>query len=635
MSLGVPSSRHERLKRTWYNLPGLWGFLTAVNHRSVGLRFIVTAFIFLLLGGLQALVMRTQLAQSQLEVVSPDFYNQLMSMHGTTMMFLFAVPLVEGLAIYFMPLMIGARDMAFPKLNAFGYWTYLLAGLTLYVGFFTGQGADGGWFAYPPLTTEFSFGARLDYWSTAVTFLEISALVAAVEIIATVFKMRAPGMALNRIPVFVWSVLVMSFMILFAMPAVLLATLTLALDRLAGTRFYDVALGGDPVLYQHLFWFFGHPEVYLIFLPALGIIATVVPTFARRRLVGYTFVVLSLVSIGVLSFGLWAHHMYTTGLPLLGSSFFTVASVLVGIPSGIQIFCFIATLWQQPVRFTTSFWFALGFFFIFVIGGLTGVMLAIAPFDWQVHDSYFVVAHFHYVLIGGLLFPAFAGLYYWFPKPTGKLLSEKLGKLNFWLMFVGFNVAFFPQHIIGFLGMPRRVYTYLPDQGLDTLNLISTIGAYLFALGIGVTLWNVIQTLGRGRLSGSNPWDAPTLEWATTSPPPLYNFRDIPIVTSRDPLWNTEEPKGEERAARLGEETREQVRIDRRENFGTTLMDALPESRIELPGPSIWPLLSSLSAAVAIIGAMVTLWAVPVGAFLFYITMIGWHWPFPLHRENP
>lgn len=636
MNPPVPSANPERLRRAWYNPTGLWGFLTAVNHRIIGIRFVVTALAFLLLGGLAALLMRTQLAQPQLGVVSPDFYNQLFTLHGSTMMFLFAIPIMEGFAMYALPLMVGARDMAFPRLSAFGYWTYLLSGITLYVGFFTGQGADGGWFGYPPLTTDYSSGLRIDYWATAITFLEISALAAAIEIVVTVFKMRAPGMSLGRMPVFVWASLVMAFMMIFAMPAVLLASITIAMDRLIGTRFYDVTAGGDPILYQHFFWYFGHPEVYIMFIPALGIVATVITTFARKPLTSYTLVVVSIIAIGVLSFGLWVHHMYTTGLPLLGSAFFTAASMLVAIPSGIQIFSYISTLWRGTVRFTTSLWFALGFIFIFLIGGLSGVMVAVTPFDWQVHDTYFIVAHFHYVMIGGMVFPAFAALYYWFPKAAGKMLNEGLGKWNFWLMFIGFNVAFFPQHILGFLGMPRRVYTYLPGYSMGELNLISTIGAYILGIGVAVFLWNVIQSLAKGQPAGDNPWDAPTLEWATHSPPPQYNFRVLPVVRSRYPLWDEREPRepSEERSAELGLLTRDQFHPDRRETFGTSLADAEPESRIELPGPSIWPFLLSISVAIAVIGVMVNLWALPLGLLLAYVSLIGWHWPFPLKGEN-
>ena len=454
------------LDKTWLSPPGFFGWFTHVNQRQIGFRFVVTSLIFFALGGLLALLMRLQLVQPENTLMGAEFYHQIMTMHGTTMMFFFAVPAMEGLGIYLVPLMLGTRDMSFPRLNAFGYYVYLIAGITLYLALFLGMAPDTGWFSYVPLAgIDYSPGQGVSFWTTMITFIEISALTAAVELIVTILKQRAPGMTLNRMPIFVWSILVMSFMIVFAMPTVMVGSVLLALDRTFATQFFVASGGGDPLLWQHLFWFFGHPEVYIIVVPALGIVSTVISTFCQREVFGYTAVVLSMVTIGFVSFGLWVHHMFTTGLPHLGLSFFTAASAMIAIPSGVQIFCWIATLWGSKIKFKTPMLFIMGFFAVFVIGGLTGVMAASIPFDMQAHDSYFVVAHLHYVLIGGAVLPFFAGLYYWYPKMTGSMLSERLGCWSFWLIFIGLNLTFFPMHQLGLDGMPRRVYTYLHNMG--------------------------------------------------------------------------------------------------------------------------------------------------------------------------
>nr|MBA2671042.1 cytochrome c oxidase subunit I [Gemmatimonadota bacterium] len=576
---------HDPLADTWDLPKGFSGWMTQVNHRTIGLRFIYTALLFFVIAGLLGVGMRAQLAQSQLQILSPELYNQFMTLHGTTMMFLFAVPVMEGLGMYFVPLMIGARDMCFPRLSQFGYWTYLLSGLTLFAGALIADGPQSGWFAYVPLSTRrFDPGFGMDFWATALTFLEISALAAAVELVITILKQRAPGMSLNRMPLFVWSILVMSFMIIFAMPTLISATVMLALDRTLDTHFFNVSHGGHPLLWQHLFWFFGHPEVYIIFVPALGIVSSIVATFTRREVVGYTWLVLSTVAIGFVSFGLWVHHMFSTGLPSLGMSFFSVASMVIAIPSGIQIFAWLATIWHGRIILTTAMWYVLGFIVLFVLGGVTGVMVASVPFDQQVHDTYFVVAHFHYVIIGGSVFPLFGAFYYWFPKVYGRMLSERLGKWNFWTMFVGFNVTFFPMHITGLVGMPRRVYTYLPGLGWDTLNLISTVGAVMFTLGILLFFVNAVWSRRYGALAGDDPWESNTLEWATASPPEPYNFRHIPIIASRNPVWDDESslPRdfGEGREPRALDRDRVAIAAmmdDRqRETLGTTILDAEP-----------------------------------------------------------
>jgi cytochrome c oxidase subunit 1/cytochrome c oxidase subunit I+III len=615
------------LERTWQTPSGLMNFFTAVNHRTVGARYIVTGFIFFLLAGIAGLLMRIQLAVPEATFLNPDLYNQIFTTHGTTMMFLFAVPIMEGMGIYLVPLMIGTRDMAFPRLNAFGYFVYLIAGATIWISLFFGHAPDGGWFAYVPLTGPlYSPGIGIDFYATMITFLEVAALVAAVELIVTIFTMRAPGMSINRMPLFVWSILVMSFMIVFAMPPLMVASVELALDRTISTHFFNPDAGGQPLLWQHLFWIFGHPEVYIIFIPGLGIVSAVVSAFCRRPMVGYTWIVLSFVSIGFLSFGLWVHHMFTTGLPPTGLNFFTVASMVIGIPSGIQIFATLATIAAGRVVLKTPLLYVIGFVFVFVLGGISGIMVASVPFDDQVHDSYFIVAHFHYVLIGGAVFPLFAGFFYWFPKVTGRMLDERSGVWSFWLLFIGMNVTFLPMHLTGLWGMPRRVYTFIPGLGWEWLNLISTVGAFILAAGVLVFIVNVLQSLRSGERAGDNPWGAGTLEWATTSPPPLYNFRTIPEVRHREPLWHPA-PQAYERDLADPERDRFGLLFERRESLGTSVLDAIPQQRVILPGPTWVPFLLALAVAFVFLGVLIDLWLVPIGALLVYALLVVWHWP--------
>jgi cytochrome c oxidase subunit I+III len=614
----IDERERSALEKTWSNLPGFRGQLTSVNHKTVGSRFIVTAFVFFVLGGILAVLMRIQLARPENTFLGPDLYNQIFTMHGTTMMFLFAVPVMEAMAVYLVPLMVGTRNIAFPRLNAFGYWVYLFGGIMVYVAFVLNVGPDAGWFSYVPLSgPEYSPGKRVDFWAQLITFTEVSALVVSTELITTIFKLRAPGMSLNRIPLYVWSVLVMAFMIFFAMPTVALTSLCLMLDRLVGTHFFNPAEGGDPILWQHLFWFFGHPEVYIIFIPATGFVSAIIPTFVRRPIFGYTALVLSLVSTGFIGFGLWVHHMFAAGLPAMGESFFTAATMMIVIPSGIQIFCWIATIWGGRPVFKTPLLFVMGFFFTFVLGGMTGVMQASVPLDLQVHDTYFVVAHFHYVLIGGSVFPLFGAFYYWMPKFTGRLMGERLGKLNFWLMFVGFNLTFFPMHQLGLKGMTRRVYTYLPGMGWENLNLAATAGGALLTLGVLVFIVNFFKSRRTGTVAGDNPWDASTLEWATTSPPPVYNFLHVPTVAGRDTLW-TQPP---DQPVVVG------LRSDVRQVLVTKALDAEPDHKSEFPEPTIWPLLAALATTALFIGTIFTPWAVVWGSIPVAVTLIGWFWP--------
>ncbi|HEX2610917.1 MAG TPA: cytochrome c oxidase subunit I [Gemmatimonadales bacterium] len=606
------------LEKTWAQPPGLWNWIRSVDHKSIGKRYIVTAFIFFVLAGLQAATMRAQLSRPENHVLGPDAYNQFFTVHGLTMMFMFAVPIMEAMGLYLVPLMIGARNVAFPRLNNYGYWVYLAGGLFLYIAFFLNTGPDVGWFGYVPLSgPQFSPGKRADVYAQSITFTEIAALVGAVELIVTIFKNRAPGMSLNRMPLYVWAMLVQAFMVLFAMPWVATATQFLAMDRLVATHFFNQAEGGDALLWQHLFWFFGHPEVYIIFIPALGFVSSIVATFTRRPVFGYPVMVLSMVATGFLGFGLWVHHMFATGIPQLGESFFTGASMMIAIPSGIQIFCWIATIWSGRPRFTVPFLFVLGFVVLFIIGGFTGVMLASVPFDQQVHDTFFVVAHFHYVLIGGAVFPLFGAFYYWFPKITGRMLSERLGRWNFWLFFIGMNLTFFPMHQLGLEGMPRRVYTYLPETGWGDLNLLASIGAVIIAISMLIFVINVAVSLRNGVLAGDDPWGGETLEWAASSPPRHYNFTHIPVVASRAPMWE----EGPELPVVTG------LRTDVRDTLVTTLLDAEPDSKHRHPNPSIWPFLTAVATTILFVTLIFTPWGAVIGTPPLLLALLGWGWP--------
>ncbi|HYG56301.1 MAG TPA: cytochrome c oxidase subunit I [Burkholderiales bacterium] len=593
------------LERTWRDT----GFFSAINHKTIALRYIVTSFAFFVAAGILAALMRLQLAVPENDFIGPDLYNQLFTVHGTAMMFLFAVPVMEAMGVYLVPLMVGARSIAFPRMNAFSYWVFLFGGVMLFGVLALNIGPDTGWFSYPPLAgPEHSPGKRVDFYAQLITFTELAALLVAIEIIATAFKMRAPGMTLARMPLFVWAMVVTSFMILFAMPAVMFASTALIADRLVGTHFYNPAEGGDAVLWQHLFWFFGHPEVYLIFIPALGFMSSIIPTFARRPIFGYPAMVLALIATAFLGFGLWVHHMFAAHLPELGKSFFTAASMLIAIPTAIQIFCWIATLWTGRIVFRTPLLFVLAFFFILVAGGLTGIMVASVPLDLQLHDTYFVVAHLHYVLIGGAVFPLFGAWYYWFPKFTGRMMSERLGQWQFWIAFIGFEVAFFPMHTLGMDGMTRRIHTYPEAMGWGAANFISTVGALMIAASGVLFIVNVVRSYRRGAPAGDNPWGADTLEWATSSPPPSYNFDRIPVLGSEGVV-----------VTGLAEKSRE-VLI-------TTVVDAMPDHRLAFPNPTIWPFLSAVAVTVMFIGSIFTPWAVVWGSIPIVVGVTLWFWP--------
>jgi len=606
------------LERTWRDPPGVIGWFSAINHKTISKRFIVTTMVFFLLGGALALLIRLQLAQPNAGIIGPDMYNQVFTMHGSTMMFLFAVPVMQAVATYLVPLMIGARSLAFPRLNAYAYWIFTMGGIMLYAAFFVNAGPDAGWFAYVPLSgPQYSPGKRVDFWAQMITFTELSGLMEAIVLITTILKLRAPGMSLNRMPLYVWAMLVTSFMVLFALPAVMLASTALITDRLVGTHFYNPAEGGDALLWQHLFWFFGHPEVYLIFIPPLGFISAIVATFARRPVVGYPAMILALVTTAFLAFGLWVHHMFATNLPELGKTFFTAASLVIAVPSAVQIFCWIATLGSGRINFKTPLLFVLAFFFILVMGGLTGLMLAAVSLDTQLHDSFFVVAHLHYVLLGGAVFPLFGAFYYWFPKFTGRMLDERLGRWNFWLFFIGFNVAFFPMHVLGLWGMPRRVYTYPAEMGWGDLNLVASIGAATIAVSVLLFLFNVARTLRHGAMAGPDPWGAGTLEWSVASPPPAGNFEVIPVVHGRYPLW---QPRAEPtHVTGMSNEWREVL--------VTTVADAEPDHRLWMPSSSIWPFLSAVATTVLFVGSIFTPWAVVWGSVPVGIAATWWFWP--------
>ncbi|MEX2542190.1 MAG: cytochrome c oxidase subunit I [Trueperaceae bacterium] len=623
--------RLEQLERTWAPPAGLLGRAFApVNNKIVGIRFMVTAFIFFLIGGLLAVLMRTQLAVPENDFLDPVLYNQLFTMHGSTMMFLFVVPFIEGLAIYFVPAMIGARDMAYPRLTAFGYWIYLFGGVTFYASFFVGQVPDTGWFAYTPLSgKEFAPGIAQDFWLIGLSLTELSGITAGAELVVTALKTRSPGMAITRMPIFVWAMVITGFSMVFAFTTLFVATLLLELERTFGLHFFNPDSGGSPLLWQHLFWIFGHPEVYIMFIPATGIVSTIVPTFARRPLALYRLVVLALLVTGFVSFGLWVHHMFTTGLPELAASFFTATSFMIALATGTQIFAWIATLWGTRPRLSVPMLYVIGFVVVFTLGGVTGVMVAAVPFDWQAHDTFFIVAHFHYVLVGGVVLPILGAITYWLPKISGRLMNERLGAITFWIVFVSFNVGFFPMHISGLLGMPRRVYTYQEGTGLYGYNLVSTIGAYALALGFLLFTANVLWSLRSGRRADRNPWQAGTLEWESSSPPPSYSVETPAVVHSVEPLW-IEGERREPDEERLREAARalDGGPVGWRAGLVTSAFGGEVRGVIFYPGPTYVPFVAALGVALAALAVLVKLvWLGVFGLALAALAVAFWLWP--------
>jgi cytochrome c oxidase subunit 1 len=528
----------------------LHAWVMTTDHKKLGVMYIVAGLIFFVVAGSMVSLIRLQLAVPNNNFLPPEMFNRLFTMHGTAMVFLVGMPIIAGLMNYLVPLMIGARDMAFPRLNAFGFWMFLFGGVLLYFSYLAapglfgaGSAPDVGWFAYSPLTGRaFSRGHSTDYWMLAILLGGIGSISSAVNVVATVVTMRCRGMKLMRMPLFVWIVFITACLIVIALPPLSAAQIMLLLDRFLGAKFFDTQAGGSAVLWQHFFWIFGHPEVYILILPGFACASEIIPVFSRKPIFGYAVMVGATVMIGFISLGVWAHHMFTVGMTAVGNTFFVISTMLIAVPTGIKLFNWLGTMWGGKLRFRTPMLFAVAFLFQFLCAGLTGVMMAVAPFDWQVSDSYFVVAHFHYVLVGGLLFTIFGAIYYWFPKVTGRMMSETIGKWHFWLFLIGFNLTFGPQHISGILGMPRRIYTYDAGRGWELWNLLSTIGAAVQALGILCFVWNILLSVWKGKKAGNDPWDAWTLEWATTSPPPEYNFESLPQVRSRRPLWDLKHP---------------------------------------------------------------------------------------------
>ncbi|MBB4184626.1 cytochrome c oxidase subunit I+III [Sinorhizobium terangae] len=616
-------AQEERLRAVWAN-PSGWRYWTSVNNFQVGLWYTSAAFAFMLFGGVLALLVRLQLATPENGLLSADFYNQAFTLHGTVMMFLFAVPIFEAAAIFLLPPMLGARELPFPRLGAFGFWSFLIGGVFVCGSIFFNAAPSSGWFMYPPLATDPELsGIGADIWLLGLSFIEIASIAAAVELIVGIMKCRAPGMRINLMPLFAWYLLIVAGMILFAFPPLIAGDILFEMQRMFDWPFFDAERGGDPLLWQHLFWIFGHPEVYIIFLPAIALMAMIVPTFSQRPIVGYSWIVLAAVGTGFLSFGLWVHHMFTTGLPQISLAFFSAASEAVAIPTGVQIFVFVATMLAGRVIFSVPMLFGAGGIAIFVIGGFTGVMVALAPFDWQAHDTYFVVAHLHYVLIGGMLFPVTAGIYYYYPLIDAKHLSEILGRTAFWLMFSGFNIAFFPMHLTGLRGMPRRVFTYQAELGWDWLNLTSTTGAFVFASGVLVVVFDVLRPKHRYRRGELNPWKAGTLEWIS-EPEENWGVRSIPTITSRYPLWDQ---KTLMRDISEGRGYLPDAEEGRREGLVTSVLDARPLQVLRVGGTSHLAIISAASLGATFVALTFHWWIASfVAAMAAFTAIIWWLW---------
>jgi len=617
-----PIRLHRELAAIWDTPPGL-GRLSAVNHTVLGTRFVVAAFVFFAIGGLLAMLIRVQLATSDAAFVGPELYGQIFTMHGTVMMFLFAIPMFEGFAMYLLPKMLGARDLAFPRLSAYGFWCYVFGGSILIGAMLAGVAPNGGWFMYTPLSSSaYTPGINADAWLLGITFVEISALSAALEIIVSVLRLRAPGMSLERMPIMAWYLLITAFMMLFGFPPLILGSILLELERAFDLPFFDPARGGDALLWQHLFWLFGHPEVYIIFLPAAGAVSMMIPTFARHELVGYRAVVVAVIAVAFLSFGLWVHHMFTVGIPHLALAFFSAASGLVAVPTAVQIFAWIATLAQGRPRFDVPMLYLGGFFFIFVVGGLTGVMLAMVPFNWQAHDTHFVVAHLHYVLVGGFVFPMMAAAYYWLPHVTGRVSDHTLSVPAFWLIFAGFNLTFFLMHLTGLLGMPRRVDAYPAEAGWDWLNLVSSVGSFVMAAGFALFVVDLVVQVRFGTAFRRNPWRARTLEWATPTPPPSYAFASLPAVGDRADRIDVDGLGG---ALAGGGGYLAFARNGWMETLGVDMTTGRPDSVIVLPRQSFLPLASGFATGCFVLALLFKLyWLSLVPLALTVASLLAW-----------
>jgi len=601
----MDTTSHEGIFRRPLRKTGWVGWLTTVDHKKIGIGYAIGAMFFLLLGGLEALIIRAQLMFPENNLISAETYNQLFTMHGTTMIFLAVMPLSAAFFNFIMPLQIGARDVAFPRLNALGLWTFIAGGVLINLSWFFQEGApDIGWFGYAPLTSKsVTPDIGTDFWILGLQVLGIASLAGSFNFITTIINMRAPGLSMMRLPLFTWMTLVTAFLIILAFPAITIALVELMFDRHFGTHFFEVEAGGKPILWQHLFWIFGHPEVYILILPAMGIISEILPVFSRKPLFGYPLIVFSGAVIGFLGFAVWSHHMFTTGLGLVATTAFAFLTMLISIPTGVKIFNWIGTMWGGRIRFTTPMLFSIGFIWMFMMGGFTGIMHSSPPVDAQQQDSYFVVAHFHYVLIGGALFALFAGLYYWFPKMSGRMLNDALGKVVFYVMFVGFNLAFFPMHILGMTGMPRRTHTYKADMGWNDSNFWSTIGAFILGAGVGVFVIQLLWSIFKGAKAPKDPWDARTLEWETANPPKEYNFAYTPVVHARDQYW----------FSKYGDPAKRMGRI------------APGDHGIHMPDQSWWPLVVSIGIFIAALAMVFSAYAmVAVGLVLTLVGIYGW-----------
>ena len=595
-----------RLLRRPTKPTGVWNWVTTIDHKKIGALYGITSFMFFLIGGLEAIIMRVQLSRAEHDLVSPEVFSQLFTMHALTMIFLAIMPLSAAFFNLMIPLMIGARDVAFPRLNAFSYWVFLFGAIVLQSGWFLGGSPNAGWFAYAPLTADtFNPGNGMDFYVVGLGVLGISSLAAAFNFIVTIINMRAPGMTLMRMPVFVWMTLITSFLLVTAFPVITVGLIELYFDRTFGMLFFNTAAGADAVLWQHLFWVFGHPEVYILILPAMGIVSEVLPTFSRKPLYGYPVIVLSGITIGFMGWAVWSHHMFTVGLGPVANSVFALTTMFIAVPTGVKIFNWMGTMWGGSISLKTPLLFSVGFIAMFVIGGLSGIMHSIAPSDAQQQDTYFIVAHLHYVLFGGSIFAIFSGIYYWFPKATGRMLSDKIGQVHFWLTLIGFNIAFFPMHFVGMDGMPRRQVTYDASMGWEFWNLISTIGSFVIVLSVIVFLHNFFRSLRRGEIAGNDPWDGRTLEWSISSPPPEYNFATIPVVHSRDDFWEKKQSAGTSIPAGVSDENDE--------GHG-----------IHMPTPSYIPIIVALGLFLAAYGLIYHFAAAIVGSTITMVGVYAW-----------